>query len=150
MPRDLTDWRTYTPPVPPPPQAPHLSPDGRFFWDGAQWRPIVGLKKSKPDRRIRIGIPAIPWVLLLGLTAIAPTYPKPLVTNVGGIVALGIAAILSAAAWFTYPVVSSPDNRAIRILLTVAWTVVLTLPGLLIVLLAPAAISIYNNPSLQP
>jgi len=47
---------------PPPPQGPSLSPDGKFYWDGARWQPMPEARHTQSDSNR-------PWIVVALVTA---------------------------------------------------------------------------------
>jgi hypothetical protein len=79
---------------------PQISPDDKWWWDGASWRPIVSpmfvLMMRALDKAV-IGM--LCWALLpvgiaVVMTLATPTYWRPMLSLTGlGLGAIGIAAI---------------------------------------------------------
>jgi hypothetical protein len=133
-----------------------LSPDGKWWWDGASWRPVrresgLTLAKRLFDFAV-IGSfcwVAFPLALALLLAVITPTYWGPMLsaaTGIGllvaGVVAIGIGAALTEVA---RRLVRPSRGRLLAGLgiLTVAFLIQFV--TLWIVLLGPALILLSNT-----
>ena len=80
---------------------PQISPDGKWWWDGASWRPIASpihvLMMRALDRAV-IGMlcfALLPVGLVVVMTAVTPTYWNPMFSSITGfgLLAAGVAAI---------------------------------------------------------
>lgn len=87
---------------PPPPPAPKVSPDGRFYWDGERWVPLPNSgAPARGPKYGRGGNPAGYWARLGGLflTPLAVLFLVAAV-NLGGLwwLAAGIAIVVIVVA----------------------------------------------------
>jgi hypothetical protein len=93
----------------------------------------------------RYGILSLPWIVALVLTAIAPAYLGPLVSTIGGFVALAVAIAVTLGGWFAFPWVVSIGRGATAYLVRGLWGVIVTVPGIFIVVMGPPIIVVLRT-----
>ena len=95
------------------PSAPPISADGKWWWDGRQWRPVRPQKSSDPVKILlwAIGAPAVgifslvetagafsgwfhPWIPAIGLTLSVITFARWRVTKVSLLGVLAISGLI--------------------------------------------------------
>ena len=89
---------------------------------------------------IRYVVPGVPWILAVLIALVSPTYFHPLLTNAFGIGSLIFLVAMSVGGWLTFPPLASVTPRWAAYGLGCLWAGFFTIPGIVIVLMAPAII----------